>query len=96
MTYLLKRKKFTFKSIANNIKGFIRAVSGKPPLKLYACVDTNSVIIYRITGKGVGDYDENTGKYKIPVKTFKYGGYILQYKQGVILWNFISLYQKQK
>lgn len=68
MTYLLKRKKFTFRSIANNIKGFVRTVSGKPPLKLWACVDTNSVIIYRITGKGVGDYDENTGKYKIPVK----------------------------
>ena len=54
-------------SIVNSVKGFVRTVSGIPPLTLPDCVDTESVINYTISGNGVGDYDESTGKHKIPV-----------------------------
>ena len=66
MTYL-QRKKLAFMSIVNQIKGFVRSVSGTLPLTLSDCVDTNSLIRYTINGNGVGDYDENASKYKIPV-----------------------------
>lgn len=66
MTYLQK-KKLAFMSIVNQIKGFVRTVTGVSPLTLPECVGIGSVINYSITGNGVGDYDENTGKYKIPV-----------------------------
>lgn len=67
MTYL-QRKKLAFMSIVNSVKGFVRTVSGTLPLTLPDCVDTNSLIRYTINGNGVGDYDESTGKYKIPIK----------------------------
>ena len=82
MTYL-KNKKLTFMGIVNRIKGFVRSVSGIPPLILSDCVDENSLISYSISGnsiqngtptpdapvevESVGEYDEETGKYKIPV-----------------------------
>lgn len=82
MTYL-QRKKLAFMSIANRIKGFVRTVSSIPPLILPDCVDNNSIINYTIDGnsvqdgtptpenpvevESVGEYDEETGKYKIPV-----------------------------
>lgn len=82
MTYL-QRKKLAFMSIANRIKGFVRTVSGALPLTLHDCADNNSIINYTIDGnsvqngtptpenpievESVGEYDEETGKYKIPV-----------------------------
>ncbi len=82
MTYL-QNKKLTFMSIVNRIKGFVRSVSGIPPLILPDCVDEKSLINYTIEGnsvqngtptpdapvevESVGEYDEETGKYKIPV-----------------------------
>ena len=82
MNYL-QRKKLAFMSIANRVKGFIRAVSGVPPLVLTDCSDGDSLINYRVYGQSVqdgvpsqdnpaevqcvGDYDESCGKYKIPV-----------------------------
>ncbi len=70
-------------TIVNRIKGFVRSISGVPPITLPDCVDNNSLINYTISGnsvqggiptpdtpvevESVGDYDEATGKYKIPV-----------------------------
>ncbi len=60
MTYLQK-KKLAFMSIVNSVKGFVRKVSGIPPLTLPNCVDTESVMDYTIEGAtgGVGDVTEN-------------------------------------
>lgn len=82
MSYLQK-KKLAFMSIVNSVKGFVRSVSGLPPLTLPDCVDNNSIISYTISGnsvqngtptlenpievESVGEYDEETGKYIIPV-----------------------------
>lgn len=66
MNYLQK-KKLAFMSIVNSVKGFVRTVMGVPPLTLPDCVDENSLISYAISGTGVGDFDEETSKYKIPV-----------------------------
>lgn len=82
MTYL-QNKKLTFMSIVNRIKGFVRSVSGILPLILPDCVDDNSLISYSISGNSIqngtptpenpievesmGEYDKETGKYKIPV-----------------------------
>ena len=71
-------------SIVNSVKGFVRTVLGIPPLTLPDCVDADSLINYIINGnsiqngtptpenpvevESVGVYDEETGKYKIPVK----------------------------
>lgn len=54
-------------SIVNQIKGFIKKVSGVPPLTLPDCVDGDSLISYSIEGNGVGDLMAD-GKYKIPIK----------------------------
>ena len=70
-------------SIVNQIKGFVRTVLGIPPLTLSDCVDEDSIINYTIYGnsvqdgtptpetpvdvESVGEYDEEAGKYKIPV-----------------------------
>ena len=82
MNYLQK-KKLAFMSIVNSVKGFIRTVFGVPPLTLSDCVDTDSIINYSIEGnsvqdgtptpeapvavESVGEYDKETGKYKILV-----------------------------
>lgn len=68
MTYL-QRKKLAFMSIVNHVKGFVRTVTGVFPLTLANCVDEESIIDYTISGTsgGVGEYDEVSGKYKIPV-----------------------------
>lgn len=60
MTYL-QRKKLAFMSIVNSVKGFVRKVSGIPPLTLSNCVDAESMIDYTIEGAsgGVGDAVEN-------------------------------------
>ena len=60
MTYLQK-KKLAFMSIVNSVKGFVRKVSGIPPLTLPNCVDEKSMIDYTIEGAsgGVGDATEN-------------------------------------
>lgn len=67
MTYL-QRKKLAFMSIVNKVKGFVRTVSGIPPLTLPNCVDADSVINYTIEGAtgGVGDVTDD-GKYKLPI-----------------------------
>ena len=54
MTYL-QRKKLAFMSIVNKVKGFIRTVSGVPPLTLTYCVDEESLINYTIEGNSVQD-----------------------------------------
>ena len=54
MNYLQK-KKLAFMSIVNQIKGFVRTVSGVPPITLESCVDDKSVIDYKIYGNSVQD-----------------------------------------
>lgn len=54
MTYLQK-KKLAFMSIVNKVKGFVRTVTGIPPLTLLDCVDGNSIINYTISGNSVQD-----------------------------------------
>ena len=54
MNYL-QRKKLAFMSIVNGVKGFVRTVLGVPPLTLPDCVDTDSVINYKIDGNSVQD-----------------------------------------
>ena len=54
MTYLQK-KKLAFMSIVNSVKGFLRTVTGIPPLTLPNCVDENSIINYTISGNSVQD-----------------------------------------
>ena len=68
MNYLQK-KKLAFMSIVNSVKGFIRSITGVFPLALPNCVDSKSIIDYTIYGAsgGVGEYDETSGKYKIPI-----------------------------
>ena len=92
MNYLQK-KKLAFMSIVNSVKGFVRMVLGVFPLTLPNCVDEESITDYTIYGAngasgGVGEYDESSGKYKIPItvsgknllslrrdgETFKVGG----------------------
>ncbi len=52
MTYL-QRKKLAFINMVNKVKGFIRTVSGVPPLALTDCVDDESIINYIIEGNCV-------------------------------------------
>ena len=82
MNYLHK-KKLAFMSIVNRVKGFLRTVSGALRLTLDGCVDIRSITNYKLYGQSVqngtptpdtpievesvGEYDETTGKYKIPV-----------------------------
>lgn len=82
MNYFQK-KKLAFMSIVNRVKGFIRAITGALPLTLEGCVDEESIIDYTLYGQSVqngtptpetpievesvGEYDETTGKYKIPI-----------------------------
>lgn len=82
MTYLQK-KKLAFMSIVNQVKGFVRSVSGRLPLTLEGCVNRESITNYKIYGqsiqdgeptpdnpievKSVGEYNESIGKYEIPV-----------------------------
>lgn len=54
MNYLQK-KKLAFMSIVNQIKGFVRSISGVPPITLESCVDDKSVIDYKIYGNSVQD-----------------------------------------
>ena len=68
MNYLQKKKLALFMNLARKIKGFAIWLIGIPPLTLHDCVDNKSISDYSIKGNGVGDYDEETGKYKIPVK----------------------------
>ena len=79
----LRRKRLAFMSIANTIKGFLRRVAGISDIVLDDCVDDASIVNYKIYGnsvqngtptqnspvevESVGEYDEETGKYKIPV-----------------------------
>lgn len=83
MNYLQK-KKLAFMSIVNRVKGFVRTVTGTLPLMLEGCVDEESIIDYTLYGQSVqdgtptpetpievesvGEFDESTGKYKIPIK----------------------------
>ena len=79
----LRRKRLAFMSIANTVKGFLRKVSGISDIVLNDCVDDASLVNYTIYGnsvqngtptqdspaevESVGEYDGETGKYKIPV-----------------------------
>ena len=82
MSYL-QLKKRAFMKVVNSVKGIVRTASGIPPLMLEDCVDNDSMIGYTIHGntalvgggddlffedfQSVGDYDEASGKYKIPI-----------------------------
>ena len=82
MTYLQK-KKLAFMSIVNQIKGFVRSMSGALPLALPDCI-SGGLLNYTLDGnsvqngtptpdvpvevESVGEYDEEIGKYKIPVQ----------------------------
>lgn len=52
-------KKRAFMSIVNSLKGFIRKISGTPPITLPYCVDDDSLIRYSLEGNGVGDKTKN-------------------------------------
>ena len=52
MTYL-ERKRTAIMRLIEGVKGFVRTVSGIPPLTLPACVDTESIIDYTISGNSV-------------------------------------------
>lgn len=83
MSSYLQLKKRAFMSIVNGVKGFVRTVSGVTPISLEDCVDSDSLIDYKLYGNSfqdgtpspensipvvsVGEYDGETGKYKIPV-----------------------------
>ena len=54
MNYL-QRKKLAFMSIVNQVKGFLRTISGVPPITLESCVDDKSVINYQIYGNSAQD-----------------------------------------
>ena len=54
MNYL-QRKKKAFMAIVNSIKGFVRSISGIPPITLEDCVDDKSVINYQIFGESTQD-----------------------------------------
>ena len=54
MSYFQRKKQF-FVSIVNSIKGFVRSVSGTPPITLEDCVDDKSVINYQLYGNSVQD-----------------------------------------
>ena len=49
----LEMKKRAFMSIVNAVKGFVRTVSGIPPITLPDCVDNDSLISYSISGNSV-------------------------------------------
>lgn len=82
MNYL-QRKKLAFMKVVSSLKGFVRSIAGIPPLTLPNCVDEDSIINYTINGNSVqsgtpspdnpieidsvGEYDEASGKYKIPI-----------------------------
>ena len=83
MSSYLQLKKRAFMSIVNGVKGFVRTVQGVPPISLEDCVDSDSLIDWKLYGNSaqdgtptpetpipvvsVGEYDTETGKYKIPV-----------------------------
>lgn len=54
MNYL-QRKKRAFISILNGVKGFVKSISGIPPITLEDCVDEKSVINYQIYGDSTQD-----------------------------------------
>lgn len=54
MNYFQKKKLFLM-SIVNKIKGFIRTITGAPPITLEDCVDEESVINYQLYGNSVQD-----------------------------------------
>lgn len=88
MNYLQK-KKLAFMSVVNSVKGFVRNITGVFPLTLTNCVDSRSIIDYTMYGnsvqngtptpdnpievESVGEFDESTGKYKIPIKVSSNG-----------------------
>lgn len=54
MNYL-QRKKLAFMSIVNKVKRFIKSISGVPPISLEDCVDSDSLIDYKLYGNSVQD-----------------------------------------
>lgn len=126
MSSYLQLKKRAFMSIVNGVKGFVRTVSGVPPISLEDCVDSDSLIDYKLYGnsvqdgeptpeapvevQSVGEYDSETGKYKVPVvargknlldrnlsQIGYYGGYITPngYTINGILWSDLPKYSGQ-
>lgn len=83
MEYLLKKKK-AIMSVANQNYGFLKTVSGEPPVLIENTMSAN-LSDYQIHGdlrqdgtpspaspvaiESCGDYDETTGKYKIEIVT---------------------------
>ena len=63
MNYFQKKKLFLM-SIVNKIKGFVRTVSGTPPIILEDCVDDQSVINYQIYGNTIQTEIENNQGHK--------------------------------
>ena len=52
MNYFQKKKLFLM-SIVNKVKGFIRTVTGSPPINLEDCIDNKSIINYQIHGNSI-------------------------------------------
>lgn len=55
MSSYLQLKKRAFMSIVNGVKGFVRTVSGVPPISLEDCVDSDSMIDWKLYGNSVQD-----------------------------------------
>ncbi len=64
----LEMKKRAFMSIVNAVKGFVRTISGTPPLTLPDCVDNDSLISYSISGNSVQN-GEPTSKNPIEIES---------------------------
>lgn len=54
MKYLEMKKKAIL-SVIGKVKGFVRSVSGTPPIALEACADNMSIIDYKIHGNSIQD-----------------------------------------
>lgn len=54
MSYL-EEKKRAFLSIVNRVKGFVRTISGTPPITLPDCVSEDSIVNYTLSGEGYQD-----------------------------------------
>lgn len=95
-----KRKRIAIMRLVEGVKGFVRTISGVPPITLPDCVDEDSLISYSISGnsvqigeptpenpievESVGDYDEAIGKYKIPILCGQSLDYV-KFKKGYFI-----------
>ena len=66
----IEMKKRAFMSIVNKVKGFLRTVSGTPPLALPDCVDVDSIVSYTLSG---ASYQDGTPTPEEPIEVESVG-----------------------